>query len=262
MMSVWQDVRSRIHPHRDADPGSRDRRQPSFRDRRISMGTNAIGRLKAGVGIEQARADMDRVAQGLAAAYPEADKGTGIALVPLKDDVVGNVKGLLLVLQGAVGFVLLIACVNVANLLLARSTGRAREFAIRRALLAMFLLGVFSALALVLSSVGIYAVISCLTGQRTHEIGVRVALGASGMDILGIVLGQGLKITLMGVAVGLAGALGLTRLITSLIYGVRATDPLTFGAVAVLLSGVALFACYIPARRAKRVDPIAALRQE
>jgi len=128
--------------------------------------------------------------------------------------------------------------------------------------LTMFLLSVFSALALVLSAVGIYGVISYLTGQRTHEIGVRVALGASRRDVLQMVLGQGLKITLIGVGIGVVAALGFTRLITTLIYGVGASDPLTFGGVAILLSAVALFACYIPARRAMRVDPIVALRYE
>jgi predicted permease len=609
---------------------------PTFRDRRISMGMNSIGRLKAGVSIDQARAEMNRIAENLAEAYPEADKGSGISLVPLKTDVVGNVKGILLVLFGAVSFVLLIACANVANLLLARSTGRTREFAIRAALgasparvirqlltesvllgiaggciglllaklgvrvlvaaladtlpraaeilldghvlfytlgisvltgivfglipalkmmrpdthetlkeggrgssgarhrtqrvfivvemamavvlligaglmirtlsalgninpgfdprnvltfsisstsnvaftadqlramyretlrqlesirgvetvslmggslpmtgdseipfwlegqpkpandndmpfalfylvnsgyhqamripiergrtfteqdnehgpavalidasfarkyfpnqdpigkhlnlglfdtqpeivgvvghvehwglgsrehqnlqaqlylpvwqvpdrfwpllangsqyvartggtsgdiavairqgaekvvssavlydvrpmeeivsrsistqrLTMFLLSVFSALALILSTVGIYGVISYLTGQRTHEIGVRVALGASRSDVLRMVLGEGLKITLIGIAIGLAAAFGLTRLITTVIYGVGTTDPITFASVAILLSGVALLACYIPARRAMRVDPMVALRYE
>ncbi len=609
---------------------------PTFRDRRISMGMNSIGRLKPGVTIEQARLDMNRIAENLAVAYPEADKGMGVSLIPLKTDVVGNVKGILLVLLGAVSFVLLIACANVANLLLARSTGRSREFAIRAALgasparvirqlltesvllgiaggcvglvlaklgvrilvaalagslprseeialdghvlfytlgisvltgivfglipalktlrpdthetlkeggrgssgarhrtqhvfivvemamavvlligaglmirtlsalgninpgfdphnvltfsisssssgaltadqlramyrenlrqlesirgvetvslmggslpmtgdseipfwlegqpkpandndmpfalfylvnsgyhqamripvergrtfteqdsehgpavalidasfarkyfpnqdpigkhlnlglfdtqaeivgvvghvehwglgsrqnqnlqaqlylpvwqvpdrfwpllangsgyvartaansgdiagairqgaekvvssavlydvrpmdeivahsistqrLTMFLLSIFSALALVLSAVGIYGVISYLTSQRTHEIGVRVALGASSSDVMRMVLGGGMRIALIGVAIGLAAAFGFTRLITTLIYGVGTTDPITFASVAILLSCVALFACYIPARRAMRVDPIVALRYE
>jgi ABC-type antimicrobial peptide transport system permease subunit len=121
--------------------------------------------------------------------------------------------------------------------------------------LTMLLLGVFAALALTLSAIGIYGVISYLTGQRIHEIGVRMALGASNRDVLRMVLGGGMRTTLVGVGFGIAAALGL-------IYGVGATDPITFVAVAVLLIGVALLACYIPARRAMRVDPIIALRYE
>ncbi len=106
----------------------------TFRDRRAGMGMDAVGRLKPGVTIQQAQADMEAVARGLAETYPDADKGTGIAFLPLQQDVVGDIRPFLLVLLAAVGFVLLIACVNVANLLLVRSTGRSREFAIRAAL--------------------------------------------------------------------------------------------------------------------------------
>jgi predicted permease len=126
--------------------------------------------------------------------------------------------------------------------------------------LSMILLGVFAGLALVLACVGIYCVVSYLVGQRTHEIGVRIALGAQRTDVMRLVVGQGAKMALTGVVAGLAGAFGLTRLMANQLFGVTAHDPLTYAAVAVLLMVVALVACYVPARRAMRLDPVAALR--
>ncbi len=126
----------------------------------------------------------------------------------------------------------------------------------------MVLLGIFAALAVVMSCVGIYGVISYLASQRTHEIGVRMALGAERRHVLQMVLGEGAKMALLGVAIGLAAALGLTRLMANLLFGVSTHDPLTFAGVAGLLILVALAACYIPARRATKVDPMEALRYE
>lgn len=126
----------------------------------------------------------------------------------------------------------------------------------------MEMVGLFAVTALLLAALGIYGVISYIVSERTHEIGIRLALGADSKSILRMVLRQAIGLALAGAAVGLVGALIVSRSIAGLLYGVRPADPLTFAGVAVLLMGVALLASYIPARRAIRVDPLVALRYE
>jgi putative ABC transport system permease protein len=126
----------------------------------------------------------------------------------------------------------------------------------------MLLLTIFAAVAMLLAAVGLYGVMSYSVAQRTKEIGVRMALGARRPDVLALIVKQGMALVLMGIAAGTILALGMTRLISGMLFGITASDPLTFVAVAALLGGVAFFANYLPARRAASVDPMVALRYE
>ncbi|MFI5280264.1 MAG: FtsX-like permease family protein, partial [Gemmatimonadales bacterium] len=147
-----------------------------------------------------------------------------------------------------------LANINTMEMLIDQTTGPRR--------FSMLLLGSFAGLALVLASIGLYGVMSYTVTQRARELGVRVALGAASRDVLTLVLGQGARLAVVGVAIGLVASLAVTRVMKDMLFGVSATDPVTFVAISTVLLAVALLASYLPARRATKVDPIEALRSE
>ena len=185
--------------------------------------------------------------------YPQA--GTGFMSIAVR--TAGDPLQVVNSVRAAVHSVdrdLPISNINTMDKLLEQSVGQRR--------LSMLLLMLFAAIALTLASIGIYGVMSYSVTQRSHELGVRMALGAARSNVLALVVRQGMTLALIGVGIGLLGAFALTRLIASQLYSIRPTDPLTFGIVALLLTGIALIATFVPALRATRVDPVVALRQE
>jgi len=200
--------------------------------------------------------------------YQGLDQGTGLAIYLPYNQAAAGAMNLLVRTKGdparlieparqavwSVDPQLAIYSARTMETILANSTWQRRLWGVSFA--------VFAALALALAAVGIYGVMSYLVGQRTREIGIRMALGAQGRDVLRLVIGQGLRLVVIGVAIGLIGSLALTRVMASLLFGVSATDPMIFASVALLLVIVTIVACFIPARRAAKTDPMIALRTE
>ena len=224
---------------------------PAWEKERSWADLKLLGRLKPGVTMKQAEADLNIVAENLASLYPDKARDTKIQVVSEQDGRFDEIskwfKYAALISLCISGLVLLVACANVANLM--------RRFP-------ALVMGIFAGVALVLASIGIYGVVSYSVSQQTHFIGVRMALGASPADILKMVMKQGVRLALLGVGIGVGASLGVTRLLNDLLFGVKTTDAATFAMVTGTLFIVALLACYLPARRATKVDPLVALRYE
>jgi hypothetical protein len=251
-------------------PRSRD-----FFTNREYRALTVYARLKPGITLEQAQAEMSAVARRMEAQYPATDQGIGIRVVPeplarpiplrFVAEVAPLVRFFLLLLAA---LVLLLACIQslepnmpVADLqTMRRSLRGAHGFLIFRVGAAQA--GALGVLGLMLAIVGVYGVVSYGAAQRTREIGIRMALGATPQGILQMILRRGAWMVVSGIIAGLAGAAALTRLLARFLLLVSPTDPLTFVVVTFLLGLVALWACYVPARRAMRVEPIEALRHE
>ena len=211
----------------------------------------AIGRLSAGASFSDARADLSTIAAALARSYPATNTARGVTIVPLFDSITDAARTPMLILQGMVVFVLLIACANLANVLLARSTTRQKEIAVRQALGA-------SRAQLVPSR-------SWISHRRCADVpNVSAARAFSGRrrDSVLLLLRQGMRSTAIGLGVGIASASAVTRVLANLLFGVSTTDVGVFAGASILLAVAALGATYLPVRRATRVDPMMALRAE
>lgn len=211
-----------------------------------------LARLKRGVTLGQAQASLNVIANRLSRQHPKTDAAATPRVFPQREARLspqpqpGHYRRLLAAFALFLGLALVLlplACFNVANILLVRATSREHEMAI-------------------LAVIGVYGVVSYAASRRTREIGIRIALGARTSQIMKMVFGQGLLIVGLGVFFGLLAACAAAQVLKVLLYGVSAYDPFTFIGVAILLALVSLLACYVPARRAAKVDPMVALRHE